>query len=72
MWYILLLIILLPFELMKFPFFLNDTIIAMLKSKGSLWSKFVAFIFYVIAEMLFVALLAWFFFVVLWFLKDKG
>ena len=44
----------------------------MLESKGSLWSKFVAFIFYVIAEMLFVALLAWFFFVVLWFLQDKN
>ena len=52
--------------------YMNKTIRNMLESKGSLWSKFVAFIFYVIAEMLFVALLAWFFFVVLWFLKDKG
>jgi len=34
----------------------------MLESKGSIWPKAVAFVAYVIAEMLFVALLAWFFF----------
>ena len=44
----------------------------MLESKGSIWPKAVAFVAYVIAEMLFVALLAWFFFVVLWFLQETN
>jgi hypothetical protein len=44
----------------------------MLESKGSPWPKVVAFVAYVIAEMLFVAFLAWFFFVVLWFLQDAN
>ncbi len=52
--------------------YMNKTIRNMLEGEGSLWSKAVAFVTYVILEMLFVALLAWFFFVVLWFLKDKG
>ena len=72
LWYILLQIIVFPFELMKFFSFWDDTIISTLQSKGSLWSKVITLAVYIIVEMLFLALMVWFFLVVLRFLQDKN
>ena len=44
----------------------------LLEGEKGFFFRFFIVVFYIIGELLFVALLAWFFFVVLWFLKDKG
>jgi hypothetical protein len=52
--------------------YFNKIVREVVSSEGSLWSKAVALLVWVVAEVAFVCFLAWIFYVVSWYLDSVG